>query len=49
MGLSLDWADLLFDGAWASINELLGIHKAKTGDGLDSLDDGDFAGGSKSL
>ena len=42
MLFGLDGRDVLFDRGGSSVDELLGIHKAKASDGLDGLDDGDL-------
>jgi hypothetical protein len=49
VAFGFDWADVLFDSGWSAIDEFLGIHKAKTGDGLDSLDDGNLGTSAKAF
>ena len=40
-----DRGDVLFDRGGDGVDELLGIHQAKAGDGLDGFDDGDLGAG----
>ena len=44
-----DGADVLFDGSRSSVNEFLGIHQAKAGDGLDGFDDSNFGASADAL